>query len=302
MKHTNKNNFPDFVVEWLKHDDYDYDANTMSATTLMQPPRAYALSRQNWEDLEIDVSDVIASRYGTAIHDSVEKVKLTNCKQEQRLRKGIMNKTVTGKFDILKKVGNDSWELIDVKSTSVWSYIYGSKDEEYIKQLSIYRWLAIENGYNVIPEAKIWMIFTDWSQERARKSEEYPNTRIAIKPISLWNEDQTMKYIGERITLLDAAVKMKQEDMPKCTDEELWAQADVWQIMKEGRKTAVKNCETEDQANEYIGAMDPKAREKISINLRKGGVKRCKYCIARKFCTQYQDLVIQGRIDEQDTE
>ena len=47
MKYTNKRDFPDFVVEWLKHDEYDYDENAFSATTLMQPPRSYALKKQN---------------------------------------------------------------------------------------------------------------------------------------------------------------------------------------------------------------------------------------------------------------
>lgn len=40
MKYTNKHNFPDFVVQWLEHDEYDYDENTISATTLMKPARA----------------------------------------------------------------------------------------------------------------------------------------------------------------------------------------------------------------------------------------------------------------------
>ena len=104
MKHTNKRGFPDYVVEWLESDDYDYDENTMSATTLMQPPRAYALKKQNAADLEIDVEDLIASRFGTAIHDSVEKVNLTGCKQEERLKKAVKNKVKKNvKTKIVKK-------------------------------------------------------------------------------------------------------------------------------------------------------------------------------------------------------
>jgi len=295
MRYTNKYNFPDYVYQWLTTDYYDYDENTLSATTLMKPARAYAIEKQNWENLEIDVSDVIASRYGTAIHDSVEKVKLKDCKQEQRLKKSVLGKTITGKFDILRQIANDQWELIDVKSTSVWSYVYGSKEEEYKKQLSIYRWLAIENGYNVIDKAKIWMIFTDWSQERAKKNPDYPDTRIKIKEIELWSEEKTLKYIGDRIRILEDAAKKNQEEMPKCTNEELWAESDKWQVMKENRKTAIKNCETEEEAEEYIGAIK-KDQNKYGVYLRKGGVKRCKYCIARKFCTQYHELVELGRI------
>lgn len=298
MKYTNKHEFPDFVVQWLEHDDYDYDANTISATTLMKPARAWALEKKNWEDLEIDVADVIASRYGTAIHDSVEKVKLAGCKQEQRLRKSVMNRIITGKFDILKQVAADQLELIDVKSTSVWTYIYGSKDEDYQKQLSIYRWLAVQNGYNVIMKARIWMIFTDWSAEKARKDSEYPQTRIAIKEIDLWPDEQTLKYIGSRIELFNQTLAKDEKDMPECTDEELWAQPDIYQVMKEGRKTSMKNCKTEDEAEEYIGTWTEKQRELMSVQLRKGGVKRCKYCTVRKFCSQYKRLVEEGRCED----
>lgn len=299
MRYTNKHNFPDFVVQWLEHDMYDYDENTISATTLMKPARAYALEKQNSDNLEIDVSDVIASRYGTAIHDSVEKVNLTGCKQEKRLRKSVMNKIITGKFDILREIGPDQHELIDVKSTSVWTYIYGSKEEEYQKQLSIYRWLGLQNGYNIVPKAKIWMIFTDWSQERARKNPDYPDTRIKIKEVELWPEEQTLKYIGNRIQELEAARKQDEKDMPRCTDEELWAEADKYQVMKEGRKSALKNCKSQKEAEEFIRSKE-EIKNKLSIQVRKGGVKRCKYCMVRKFCSQYRELVEAGRIEDCD--
>ena len=296
MKYTNKHNFPDFVVKWLEYDTYDYDENAISATTLMQPARAYALKKQNWEDLEVDVSDMIASRYGTAIHDSVEKVHLPGCKQEERLRKAVKNRIITGKYDILKQIAADQWQLIDVKSTSVWTYIYGSKDEDFKKQLSIYRWLAVQNGYNTIQKAKIWMIFTDWSATKAQNTEGYPKTRLVIKDIELMGDDQTLSYIGRRIDALNKAALQEQKDMPMCTDEELWAQDDVWQVMKEGRKTSMKNCSSEEEAEEWIGSKQDKTG--ISTHLRKGGVKRCKYCTARKFCTQYQELIKEGRSEQ----
>ena len=291
MKYTNKNNFPDFVVEWLEHDDYDYDQNTLSATTLMQPPRAYALKKQNWDRLEMDVEDLIASRYGTAMHDSVEKVNLTGCKQEERLKKAVKNKIISGKFDILKEVSDKRWQLIDVKSTSVWTHVYGSRDADYIKQLSIYRWLAIQNNYEVLQEAKIWMIFTDWSQKKAKEGPDYPQTRIVVKDITLWGEDETLKYIGDRMGLLEKTAVMDQDDMPKCTDEELWASGESWAIMKDGGKRAIKVHKTEDAAIEHKDTLDPT----YHIEHRPGKVARCRYCTARKFCNQYQELIEQGR-------
>lgn len=296
MKYTNKRGFPDFVVEWLKYDDYDYDENALSATTLMQPPRAYALKKQNWEDLEIDIEDLIASRYGTAVHDSVEKVGLTGCKQEERLRKTVKNRVITGKFDILKAVGNNQWQLIDVKSTSVWTYIYGSKDDDYRTQLSIYRWLALQNGYNVVGTGKVWFIFTDWSAAKAKQDHNYPQTRIIVKDFDLWTDDRVLNYIGERIDLFNSVLKQTQDQMPRCTDEELWASEDTWAIMKKGAKRAFKVHKSEAEAKAQLeGTNGAKMSKDYEIVMRKGMVKRCKYCAVRKFCTQYKELVAEGR-------
>ena len=289
MKYTNKRNYPDFVVEWLQHDEYDYDKNTLSATTLMQPPRAYALTQQNWDRLEIDVEDLIASRYGTAIHDSIEKVNLTGCKQEERLKKAVKNKIISGKFDILKEISDKRWQLIDVKSTSVWTYIYGSRDEDYKKQLSIYRWLAIQHNYSVVQTAKIWMIFTDWSSAKAKEDPKYPQSRIVVKEIDLLGDEQTLKYIGERISLLETARDMEQNDMPKCTNEELWASGETWAIMMKGGKRAIKVYKEEEKAKEH------EMKPGYEIIHRPGKVARCRYCNARKFCNQYQELIEEGR-------
>jgi len=293
MKYTNKRDYPDFIVEWLQHDEYDYDKNTLSATTLMQPPRAYALTQQNWENLEIDVEDLIASRYGTAIHDSVEKVNLTGCKQEERLKKAVKNKIISGKFDILKEVSDKRWQLIDVKSTSVWTHIYGSRDEDYRTQLSIYRWLALQNNYSVIQTAKIWMIFTDWSKSKAKEDPKYPQSRLIVKEIELWGDEETLKYIGDRISLLETARNMEQKDMPKCTNKELWASGETWAMFKDGGKRAIKVYKSEDLAIEH-NRVDPNHK----IVHRPGKVARCRYCQARKFCSQYQELIKEGRSED----
>lgn len=291
MKHTNKNEFDEIIVEYLKSDDYDYDQNTLSATTLMQPPRMYALKKQNFERLEVDVEDLIASRYGTAIHDSVEKVNLTGCKQEERLKKAVKNRIITGKYDILREIGPKKWELIDVKSTSVWTIIYKSRDEDHKTQLSIYRWLAIQNGYDVAQTGKIWFFFTDWSAAKAKEDPEYPQTRTLMKDVELWGEDETLKYISERMLLLDKAVNMEQNDMPKCTDKELWSSEESWAIMKKDAKRALKVHKTAEEAQTHIRTLEGP----YEIKNRPGKVARCRYCSARKFCNQYQDLIEAGR-------
>lgn len=74
MKFTNKFNLPQHICDWLAFDEYDYNPDTISATTIIGPARAWALKRLNADKLTMDYSDLLAIRYGTAIHDSLEKV------------------------------------------------------------------------------------------------------------------------------------------------------------------------------------------------------------------------------------
>jgi hypothetical protein len=288
MKFTNKNNFPEYVVQWLKFDEYDYEPNTFSATTLLQPPRVYGLKVQNQDKLEIDVSDVIASRYGTAIHDSIEKVKLDNCIQERRLRTLIDGKVVTGKFDIMKRLEDGKYQLVDVKSTSVWTYIFNSKEEDYIKQLSIYRFLGHMNGYNVIKDAEIFMIFTDWSPSKARKDPDYPQTRIKIVNLELWDIEKTRKFISERVNLLSKVSEMEEKDMPECTEKDLWAQKSTYELKRDGRVVATYKKKPSRILSD----------SSLELVERKGEVKRCNYCNVRPFCSQYKKLKKEGRITD----
>lgn len=292
MKYTNKEGFPEYVKEWLQFDEYDYIPNTFSATTLMRPPRQYALMARHWDKLEQDLADVIALRYGTAIHDSVEKVPLTNCIQEERYKTLVGTSIVTGKADIILKEGEE-YQLIDVKSTSAWTFIFGSKDEDYVKQLSVYRFLGRRNGLHITQDAKIWMIFTDWSKSKATKDPNYPQTRIKIKDIELWDDETTVKWIQERIHELQAAESIENDkDLPECTPEELWQTETKYALMKQGRKTALKLYDNEKDAEVAWDGDSDKYVEK-----RPGMVKRCGYCPCREVCEQHTKLKAQGLIE-----
>ncbi len=110
-----------------------------------------------------------------------------------------------------------------------------------------------------------------------------------IKEIDLLGDEQTLKYIGERISLLETARDMEQNDMPKCTNEELWASGETWAIMMKGGKRAIKVYKEEEKAKEH------EMKPGYEIIHRPGKVARCRYCNARKFCNQYQELIEEGR-------
>lgn len=294
MKYTNKNNFPEYVTKWLAKDSYDYEENVISATTIINPVRVWYLSKKFKDEIEVDYDELIASRYGTALHDSVENTEIEGAIQEQRLYTDIDEMKISGKFDMLLEIEKDVYKLIDIKSTSVWGYIFDKKNEDYIKQLSIYRYLGEKNGYNIIDEADIWMMFTDWSKSRAKQSPTYPNTRVKIKNIKLWDIETTEKFLKERIKQFKEATD---DNIPDCDDEELWKKDDVFAVMKKGRISAVSLETTEELAlSKMEWYKDNKKNGIYYIDKRLGKVGRCEYCQCSEFCDQYKKLKEQGLI------
>ena len=159
---TNRANLPLSLAVWLTHDTYDHDArlNQISATSLMRPVRQTVLAQRVLEEDRVsDITDVAASRIGSAIHDMIESAWVTNYSQnmarlgipekvisrvrvnpseddllahpdtipvylEQRSEREIDGFIVSGKFDF---VGDGRLE--DFKSTGTYTYLNKTNDE-----------------------------------------------------------------------------------------------------------------------------------------------------------------------------
>jgi hypothetical protein len=291
MKFTNRLNLPQYIVDWLSKDNYDYAVtpNTVSATGLMKPLRAQILASRHSDKVEVDISELIASRFGNAIHDSIERIETPGVNKEQRVMRKLLidgvEYTVTGKYDLL--VEQDGIHTIrDIKTTSVWTFIYSGKDEDYRTQLSIYRWLLSET-HQINPVAYIDFFFTDWQSSKARSEENYPQHRIQPGyKIDLLPIDVAEAMIIEKLILLKEHQETDDDDLPECTDEELWAEKETFAVYKIGGKRATKVCATQDQAEQYQQANNIKGH----IQHRPGKVKRCKYCSSAPFCNQFKRL------------
>ena len=76
FEYTNKNNISLPLAVFLMYDKYKYDerSNAISATALIKPIRQTILIRQNpTEAKTVDISELIASRMGSAIHKGCEE-------------------------------------------------------------------------------------------------------------------------------------------------------------------------------------------------------------------------------------
>jgi hypothetical protein len=303
------------------HYDYDEDPNTVSATTLLKPLRQIILSsRVPDEQNQADLSQMISSRMGTAIHDGIERAWLQNYKPamlamgippkvvdrvvlnpskeelaldpdaipvylEQRAYKQVGKFKVSGKFDF---VGDGRVE--DFKSTSTFTAMNNTNDEKYSWQGSIYRWL---NPLIITKDhIAIQWIFTDWSKIRAMTDPKYPQNRIQQKLFPLKSIQETDSFVRRKLDQIERHWNTAEADLPLCSDEDLWRSAPVFKYYKNPGKTlrSTKNFETMHDARlRFI--------EDGNVGFIKevpGDVTACKYCPAFGICTQKDALIQSG--------
>ena len=295
MKYTNKYKLPEYVKKWLLHDEYDYEEGVISATSLLKPTRMIILEMKNRHKLTLDISELLALRRGTAIHDSIEKVGLgENFRQEERVYVECLGKKLSGKFDILQLHDDGTATLIDVKTTSVWSFIFKSRNNDYMKQLSIYRWLLASNAYPTVTGAKIWYHFTDWQKSKAKVDSSYPSLPIAIRDLPLLSLDLTEEMVKNKIKELEINYAKAQDDLPFCTDDELWKEQDKFAVMKRGRKTACKLLDSEIAAKGYINNQGKEGL--FYIEKREGKTHRCDYCNVKEICNQRKEILTKEKL------
>lgn len=317
---TNKHDLNLAMQVWLLNDNYDYntDPKYISATSLLKSVKQIILERRLSSGLEGDISDLITSKYGTAIHSGIEeawlspKLPLTlkklglnettikrvhvnpsepkkedlNIFLEKRTTKKLGNWTIGGKFDLVI-----DGKLYDNKSTSVWSFIYGSKKNDYIKQLSIYRWLnsdLITDDYFTIN-----YIFTDWSQIRALQQKDYPQCRLVSKEYKLMELAEIEKYMRDKLALVDRYSEASEADIPQCSDEELWREPPKYKYYRDPTKLvkATKVFDTQLEADAHC----LKEGRGIIIPVA-GAVRRCAYCKCFNLCSQKDQYIQNGSL------
>lgn len=307
------------LAVWLAADGYDFfpSGKSISATSLLKPVRQILLKERLTPEVRItpDVSDFIASRLGHSIHDGIENawtrqyepaMKALGYSQsvidririnpgdleegeipvylEQRSTRKFKDYEISGKFDMVI-----DGELQDFKSTSVYTFIKGSKDKDYSLQGSIYKWLNPDKITS--DHITINFIFTDWQRAMAKNSSTYPQQRVHAHRVQLMSLDETQQWIADRIRFLEANADKEEHELPFCPDEDLWRTPTVWKYYSNPQKTdgkSTKNFDNEFDANAHC----TKAGKGVVLKVP-GVVKACGYCPCAPICTQ-KDLYEHG--------
>lgn len=322
-QYSNQTNLPLPIAVWLAHDTYDREAAGLSATTLMRPTRQVILAKRvpAGEGI-VDISGMIKSRIGTAIHDAIEgawlsdkldttltslglsdkivKRLLVNPTEipegkpvipvylEKRSSREVLGVKITGKFDFIA-----DGRVHDFKTTSTFAYTSSNKDDDYILQGSIYRWL----NPDIITDdmMSIIFIFNDWNKNRYLSDRDnYPPSQITSRDFLLLPEATVQKFVEAKVSELIACENLNESELPLCTDKELWRKEDTFKYYKNpaavGRST--KNFDSYREA--YQRFIDDGSVGRIDTV--KGTVQACHYCPAFNLCSQKDALLEAGEL------
>jgi hypothetical protein len=318
--YTNHSGLPLSIAVWLANDTYDHDdrENLISATSLLKPLKQFIMSQR--VDANANKTDIVAqipSSIGTAIHDSLENAWTKSYKEnlaklgipqrvidrvrvnpvdrneediipvylEQRTEKEIDGYIISGKFDF---VGDGRVE--DLKTTSVYTYINKTNDEKYIMQGSLYRWL----NPDIITQdtMAIQFVFTDWSGAQSRQTN-YPKSRTLEHKLALKPVIATELFVKRKLAEIVRCTNLPEEQLPPCSDEDLWRKPNVYKYYKDSQKTGGRS--TKNYTNQVEA--DIKAAQTGGIVIKKGGeVVACRYCAAFPICKQKDKYLSSGEL------
>jgi len=290
VKITNHFNVPEPLVALACKEYYSKGKADYSVTEIMSPPRIQRLKRKHWDDMEQDVTDMLWSMLGSALHVVAERSEVVDHLNEERLFMEVDGVTLSGSIDLQQHV-KGGVALKDYKFTSVWAVM--NDKPEWEQQLNVYAWMVHKIKGVSIKGLQICAILRDWSTRKAQTESGYPQAQIQMVDIPVWSFDKTEKYVHERIELhKESKVQADwDEELPECTDEERWMRTTTYAVKKEGRKSAVRVFDSEEDAVKLIEESEDK--KKLSVEVRKGEPVRCtgNYCGVNKWCSQYQSYL-----------
>lgn len=276
MKITNKFNLPENIVNAVKkstHVGADY-----SASMLENSARQVWLTKRHDAEIEQDASDMVFSLFGSAFHHILQSGETANQLVEEYLTDTIGGVKLSGMADLY-----EDGKITDYKTTSAWTMIYGSRVDDWTKQLNIYAYLYGKANFEV-KELEIIAFLRDWSKSKAKYDPAYPQSQVAVVKIELWDKAKVFDYIVDRIGEFEKYKQVADNELPYCTDKEVWQKENVYKCMKEGRKSSVKNFEVKADAEKYC------FENKLKLVEFLGERVKCEdYCPAKKFCSQYAE-------------
>ena len=270
MQITNRHGLPDAFVRAVTENLREPQMGRYSVTEILNPVQEILLTREHWNDIQRDASEYTAQVFGSAVHDYLARFDASG-QAEQRLSVGVVDGFVlSGQYDLFD---SNTMTLTDYKTTSVWKVVH-EDFEDYRKQGLMYAWLLHRAGQHV-ERCVFHLLLKDWSESDAERHAEYPAEGVYTYAFQV--TASALREIEQFIR--DRATALLSRTETACTPTERWNTGDKYAAMKNGRKTAVRVCDTRTEAESAGGDY---------IEVRLGTDKKCnRYCLAAPWCKQH---------------
>lgn len=293
MKITNRLNLPAALaaaVDQVFNKEYVPGAHHY-VTQLTSPPRLVVLREKYADQLEIDVADAMHVIRGLAVAHVLEQAGKVLADEthlyEERFETTL---TIDGE-DVRVSCRLDAYEagvLSDYKDTSVYAVMSGTKDE-WKDQLN-FEYVILRNNEVPVNKMQIVALLKDFRPSEAKRKPDMPQQPFHIVdfPVPLYEHAEAIMVERIRAIRKARAALEAGEELPRCTTEEMWADPEVWAVMKKGGARAVKRCSTELEATAIVAAQ--KKPDEYEVQHRPYTPKRCiGYCPVSKWCSQFAE-------------
>ena len=278
MIYTNKLNLP---KQFEKLDDEHKPIDKVfSVTELLKPSKEILLTRKYYDDIKIDIADIIPALFGTAVHNIMEQRVPDDYLAEQ---------SVYAIFDIFGELYKikGRCDLLSLKQQVIEDYktcTTSKKDfEEWRLQGLMYAYLTFKTFNVIIRKLKFYALLKDWSKIKAATSSNYPQSPIFIWEYEISDSDYDFIESFMRDKLIEIINGGK-----SCTDEDCWYTGTQYAVYKNANdKKATYVTDDETDAHNYI---TNKCGGMGEIQVRKGNYIKCMYyCACNRFCEQYKE-------------
>lgn len=281
------------IVEYLTSTLWKPRPDYMRVSELITAPQVKRLKMRYWDQIEVDVRDLLLSMNGTALHLLFDKAtsmpsafsKYQTIWKEQNLELKIGGMVLKGSPDLYYGLHTDSTQLVfgvdDYKSTSVNKIAAYGVDKKWEAQTNVYRFLLNQYGKRV-DKIKIIVFLRDWNKIKASVDKSYPQTAMPELPVTLWDEKDLEAYVIRRFDEHLKQLDMTEADFTDksniCSPEDRWHKDDSWAIRKKGGKRATSLHSTEEEARKAC-------KPGYEIEFRPGEDTFCKYyCDVAQHC------------------
>ena len=237
MIYTNQHNLPEWLVRQLiPTEEHPPNPKRMSVTSLIHPPRMRTLLMEKWDEITVDVSDLLNFFDGNnldAAFDNEENA-------QEKLEIDIDGITLVGKLDLHYSVP-DGEIIVDNKRTKVGALGYNDTVKEWERQLNCYAWMFTHKTGRPVVGLENHVYYKDHSPVKATNPA-YPKIAFEVLTQPLWNAKEAEDYIRTQLEY-HATAKMD------CPVDERWGS---FAVMSKGRKTAHRVCKTIRECEEWM--------------------------------------------------